>query len=138
MSTLFKCVVFTTKLLHFFPYENKIGVLTLGGPEWQHCLGQFNVNMWLRTETPRQICLLWNCEVKNRSETRWQLDLTWIYIISFRNIIQTTFLLDSRLTKVYWKALKITWTITLLAPHTSFFKKCSYILILSYWMGKVL
>lgn len=41
----------------------------------------------------------------------------WIYIIWFRNTIQTMFLLDSRLTKTILKALKITRTTTFLPSH---------------------
>ena len=138
---------FTTTLLCVFPHENKIGVLTLEGSEWQYCLGQFSVihitEDWKKNNL-RQIGVLWNYEVKNRSEKSWQLDPTWICIISLRNIIQTTFLPDSRLTKVYCKALKITWIVILLCFTHFSFKECTTFLKMylhsywSYWMGKTL
>lgn len=123
---------FTTKLLYFFPYENKIGVLTRGGLERQDCLGWFSVicviEAWKLNEERRAL-KLWSKKVDLKK--RWQLNPTWIHIISFRNLIQTTSLLDSRLTKVHWKALKITWVVTLFCP-SDFFFKCAFILICSY------
>lgn len=112
--SLIKWVVFTSKLLHFFPYEIKIGVWKLGGPVQHDSYNRGLKNL-------RQLQMFWNCEAKNRSETRWQVDLTGLSVISFGHIIQTTFLLDSRLTNVYWKALKITWIVTLLCFHFIFF-----------------
>lgn len=117
---------FTTKLLYFFPYENKIGVLTRGGLERQDCLGWFSVirviEAW-KLNVERQALKLWSKKIDLRK--RWQLNPTWIHIISFRNLIQTTSLLDSRLTKVHWKALKITWVVALFCPsHFFFFLMC--------------
>lgn len=121
---------FTTKVLYFFHYENKIGVLTRAGLEWQHCLGQFSVihviEAWKLKELELQALKVWS-EKKIWKKMTVESHLNPYHIIQKRF---QTFLLDSRLTTVCWKALKITWIVTLLCPSLFFLNVLSFLFVL--------
>lgn len=127
--TLFKCTGLPQKCCIFFPYENNIGVLTRAGLERQHCLGQFSVI---------HVIEAWKLKVELQALKVWSEKKIWekMTVESHLNpyhIIQKhfqTFLLDSRLTTVRWKALKITWIVTLLCPSLFFLNVLSFLFVL--------